>query len=107
MLRNEDIFLIDKVVKGGLIEDRAFNDITTRNTVAPELRSSAFVFAKQDFVVSGIVIFQRCFNILDPNIKIFSPFVDGAFIQKGTKLITINGLTVKIFLFFRFKGPVH
>lgn len=96
MLRNEDIFIIDKVVRGGLIEDRAFNDITTRSTVAPEKKSSAFVFAKQDFVVSGIVIFERCFNILDPNIRIFSPFRDGAFIQKGTKLITISGFTASI-----------
>ncbi len=96
MVRNEDLFLIDKIIEDSLIEDRAFNDITTRSTVSPGKKSSAFVIAKQDFIISGIVIFERCFKKLDANISIFSPFKNGAFISRGTKLITINGFTASI-----------
>jgi len=96
MIRNEDLFLIDKFIEESLLEDRAFNDITTRSTVSPGKKSSAFVIAKQDFVMSGIIIFERCFKKLDSNMTIFSPFRDGAFISRGTKLITINGFTASI-----------
>lgn len=96
MLRKEDIFLIDRIVENSLLEDRAFNDITTRSTVSPDKRCSAFIIAKQDFIVSGMIVFERCFKMLDPEITISSPFTDGAFIAKGTKLITVSGNTASI-----------
>lgn len=96
MERIEDNFLLDEIIARALMEDRAFNDITTRSTVSPDKKSSAFIIAKQDFILSGVIIFVRCFKLLDPDIKLFSPFSNGSEITRGDKIFTINGSTAAI-----------
>jgi len=94
--RYEDVFLIDQVIRSALLEDRAFNDITTKSIVPADAGTTAYVIAREQFCLSGMDIFKRVFAMLDREVQVFSPFHDGMIVEAEAKLLTITGRTASI-----------
>jgi nicotinate-nucleotide pyrophosphorylase (carboxylating) len=54
---------IEAILEQALLEDKAFNDITTAVTIDPALRASATIVAKQECVVAGLGSIPRFLEI--------------------------------------------
>jgi nicotinate-nucleotide pyrophosphorylase (carboxylating) len=54
---------IEAILEQALIEDKATSDVTTAITIAPDLRASATILAKQNCVVSGLGCIPRFLDI--------------------------------------------
>ncbi|MCL5276948.1 MAG: carboxylating nicotinate-nucleotide diphosphorylase [Deltaproteobacteria bacterium] len=82
---------VDRIIRRALEEDIGTGDITTDGTIDASLFSSAAITAKEEAIVSGIVIAQRTFETVDPMIK-FVPLVrDGDTAQEGEVIADLTG----------------
>ncbi|MBL6853003.1 MAG: carboxylating nicotinate-nucleotide diphosphorylase [Alphaproteobacteria bacterium] len=84
--------LIEPIVRHALEEDlgRA-GDITSELTVAADARSTAQLVARQAGTISGLVAAERAFHFVDPALSFAVHAPDGASVQAGTLLATIEG----------------
>jgi nicotinate-nucleotide pyrophosphorylase (carboxylating) len=84
--------LIEPIVRHALEEDlgRA-GDITSELTVAADARSTARLIARQAGTISGLVAAERAFRLVDPAVSFAVHTPDGASVQAGTLLATIEG----------------
>ena len=84
--------LIEPIVRHALEEDlgRA-GDITSELTVAADARSTARLMARQAGTISGLVAAERAFHLVDPALSFAVHAPDGASVQAGTLLATIEG----------------
>ncbi|MGC9195297.1 MAG: carboxylating nicotinate-nucleotide diphosphorylase [Syntrophobacteraceae bacterium] len=81
----------DKLLELALCEDIGSGDVTTRATIAADLKGSAVVFGREPFVLSGSKPFQRIFELLDPEIRVECLFPDGAKIGPDVCVFRIMG----------------
>ena len=84
--------LIEPIVRHALEEDlgRA-GDITSELTVAADARSTARLIARQAGTISGLVAAERAFHLVDSAVSFAVHTPDGASVQAGTLLATIEG----------------
>jgi nicotinate-nucleotide pyrophosphorylase (carboxylating) len=78
-------------VREALIEDGAFNDITTIATVRSDRRAHARLVARQAGVVAGIPLALETFRQLDPKCALRVDAEDGTRVKKGDVLVVITG----------------
>lgn len=78
-------------VRDALVEDGAFNDITTIATVRSDRRARARLVARQAGVVAGIPLALEAFRQLDPKSGMRVDAEDGTPVQKGDTLVFITG----------------
>lgn len=84
-------YLIDKIIALAIEEDIETGDITTNALVPDNSMAVAEMTAKADGVISGIEIARRVFEQIDQNI-LWTPFVkEGDKVQKGEKIVRIEG----------------
>ena len=57
-------FILDPILRRALEEDIGTGDVTTLATIEPGTQASAELVAKEDFVLSGIDVAQRVFQLL-------------------------------------------
>ena len=90
--RPPHVLLIEPIVRHALEEDlgRA-GDITSELTVAADARSTARLMARQAGTISGLVAAERAFHLVDPALSFAVHAPDGASVQAGTLLATIEG----------------
>jgi len=90
--RPPHVLLIEPIVRHALEEDlgRA-GDITSELTVAADARSTARLMARQAGTISGLVAAERAFHLVDPALSFAVHTPDGASVQAGTLLATIEG----------------
>src|ERR1700722_6484023 len=92
---------IDALLEQALIEDQAVADATTNLTIAPELRATASIIAKENLVVAGLGAVPRLIEIfarLDPRPQAHNRFevvshpeiFDGVRVHKGQVLAIIR-----------------
>jgi nicotinate-nucleotide pyrophosphorylase (carboxylating) len=84
--------LIEPIVRHALEEDlgRA-GDITSELTVAADARSTAQLVARQAGTICGLVAAEHAFQLVDPALSFAVHAPDGASVQAGTLLATIEG----------------
>jgi nicotinate-nucleotide pyrophosphorylase (carboxylating) len=82
---------IKKIIKAALAEDIGAGDITTQATVSPKKEGRAQVIAKDNFVVAGIDVFAKTFQLLDENVKVEKVINDGRWAKKGDVIAEISG----------------
>jgi nicotinate-nucleotide pyrophosphorylase (carboxylating) len=68
---------MDELLWLALQEDVGSGDATTLALIPPEQESSAVVFGREPFVLSGSYPFQRIFELLDPEVRVESLVRDG------------------------------
>jgi len=88
-----DKFYIDEMIINALKEDMPLGDITTDNIIDENEVSTARFIAKADGVLAGLYVAQRCFEILDENVKFNCNFKDGDRVVKGDIIAEIEGKT--------------
>ncbi|MBU3110371.1 carboxylating nicotinate-nucleotide diphosphorylase [Clostridium lacusfryxellense] len=89
--------IIDNIIRDSIKEDVPQNDITTEYIVGDESKCSADLFAKEDGVIAGLLVFERVFKILgDVNIEFFKR--DGDIVIKGECIAKLSGNTKHILI---------
>ncbi|MBV6521682.1 MAG: putative nicotinate-nucleotide pyrophosphorylase [carboxylating] [Gemmatimonadaceae bacterium] len=78
-------------VREALIEDGAFNDITTIATVRSDRRAHARLVSRETGVVAGIPLALEAFRQLDPKGAVRVDAEDGTHVKKGDVILAING----------------
>lgn len=85
--------LVDRLIDLALEEDLgSAGDVTTRLTVPPDTRAEALVRAKEPLVVSGVAVFRRVFQRVDPAVTVTVIERDGASVAAGTTVLRATGL---------------
>lgn len=88
--------IIDEKIADWLKEDMNNGDVTTDSLIDQESVSSGEFLAKENGVIAGLEVMKRAFAILDAGIVINERIRDGAKVQKGEVLATIQGNTRNI-----------
>lgn len=83
--------LIDAIVVRALEEDLGAGDITTEACVPATAMAVANAVARKAIVVSGVPIAERVFRTLDPTLKFTAKVEEGAKVEAGTILYTVEG----------------
>lgn len=77
------------LVKFALSEDVGTGDVTTLNSVPPNVGARAAIVAKEPGVVSGLEIAQMTFREVDPSLKFKATTRDGQSVQAGVALAQV------------------
>ncbi|MCR3760114.1 carboxylating nicotinate-nucleotide diphosphorylase [Clostridium felsineum] len=87
--------IFDDFIKRELIDDGAYNDITTNSIISDTSKSTADIIAKEDGIIAGTLIFKRVFEVFkgaEANFKV----CEGSKIKKGEIIGTVSGSTHSI-----------
>lgn len=84
--------IVDEIIKNALLEDGAYDDITTNSIISGNEVCKVDLKAKEDGILCGIEVFKRVFEILgDAKAEFLAK--DGERIKTGQIIGTIEGLT--------------
>jgi nicotinate-nucleotide pyrophosphorylase (carboxylating) len=82
---------IGRLIEQALFEDIGFGDITSESLIPEEQLGKAEFIAKENGIISGIDIVKLVFSYVDGQVT-FEPTVqDGALVESGVSLGTIDG----------------
>lgn len=82
---------LDRVIEQALQEDIHTGDITTQAVISGKRTATARLIAKETLVLAGISVAERVFLKLNPEVKFSSQLCDGAAVEKGQLLATVEG----------------
>ena len=81
----------DKYIRLALEEDINSEDVST-NAVMPEAKQGEVdLICKETGIIAGLQIFERTFQLLDPETHVEFNVKDGDTVEKGQKLATVKG----------------
>ncbi len=86
-----DSFILDPILRRALEEDIGTGDVTTLATIEPGTQASAELVAKEDFVLAGIDVAQRVFQLLSTETAFEKLITDGQSVKRGDVLAWIKG----------------
>jgi nicotinate-nucleotide pyrophosphorylase (carboxylating) len=78
-------------VKDALVEDSAFEDITTIATVHKTRRARAHMVARQNGVIAGVAFAVEAFRQLDVSTAVRVDAPDGTRVAKGDTVLVVSG----------------
>lgn len=81
----------DKLIRMALEEDVSSEDVTTCAVIEPDRQAGADLLCKQDGIIAGLSVFERVFQILDPEAKVEFRCEDGDAVSKGQLLAVVSG----------------
>jgi nicotinate-nucleotide pyrophosphorylase (carboxylating) len=82
---------IDRIIRTALEEDIGSGDVTTLATVKPGTVARAELVAKEDFVLSGLDVAGRVFQLLDEAVAFEKLTEDGQPVRRGAVLAWLKG----------------
>lgn len=80
-----------RVVHEALLEDRAFEDVTTLATIPADAVSSAVLAARKPGVIAGGPLAVDAFEQLSPHVRVVTERSDGSVVQPGDVVLRIMG----------------
>lgn len=86
-----NMYLVDKIITEALYEDIGTGDITTRSTIPEDKMIIGNFIAKENGVISGLVVMKRVFFHVDPKINLESLVSDADTVKKGDIIAKISG----------------
>lgn len=81
----------DKFIKMALEEDINSEDVTTNSVMPHYKKGQVELICKEDGIVAGLQVFQRVFQLLDPETEVVFDVQDGEVVQKGQHMATVVG----------------
>ncbi|HXG42891.1 MAG TPA: carboxylating nicotinate-nucleotide diphosphorylase [Dehalococcoidia bacterium] len=85
-----------RLAENALLEDRAYDDITTAALVPEGQRGRAVLLAKAEGVIAGLPVARAVFVAMDAALR-FTPHVEeGARVAPGSRLATLEGAVAPI-----------
>ncbi|HXV19526.1 MAG TPA: carboxylating nicotinate-nucleotide diphosphorylase [Desulfuromonadales bacterium] len=85
------MFAIDSIIRNALQEDIGTGDVTTLATIEPGTMARAELVAKEDFVLAGIDVARRVFQILDATVAFEKLSEDGLSVRRGEVFAWLRG----------------
>src|SRR5512139_3109832 len=82
---------VDRLIRRALDEDIGPGDVTTAATVAPGTVGRAELVAKEDFVLAGIDVACRVFELLDARVSFEKLSADGQSVRRSEVLAWLKG----------------
>lgn len=82
---------IVSIVRAALVEDRAFEDVTTIATVLTTRHSRAALVARASGVISGVPLALAAFHLLDAHVEVRIDAEDGTRVRAGEIVLFITG----------------
>ena len=82
---------IENIIKLALFEDSGLGDVTTESILAESFSGKGIIVAKQSFVLSGIEVAKRVFNLLDPACVCETRYSDGDTVKDGEIFFKVEG----------------
>jgi nicotinate-nucleotide pyrophosphorylase (carboxylating) len=82
---------LDAIIDGALLEDLPGGDLTSEITVDENARARAVAVARGPLVVCGGFVFGRVFERVDPWSRVTANVAEGARVQPGDSLWTLEG----------------
>jgi len=83
--------LIDETLTRALAEDLGAGDVTTEACVPADKRATAHAVARKAIVSCGIPVAARVFALVDPSLHFAMKVAEGAAVEPGTVLWTVEG----------------
>lgn len=83
--------VVDRLLRTALEEDIGSGDVTTAATIVPGTAARAQLVAKEDFVLAGIEVARRVFELLDPQVAFEGLIADGQSVRRGEVLAWLKG----------------
>lgn len=80
-----------RLIDFALEEDLGPGDITTDATVSPDAAGTGDVIAKENCTLAGLEIARQVFERVDAQLSFYSEYRDGARIEKGTVVFSVEG----------------
>jgi nicotinate-nucleotide pyrophosphorylase (carboxylating) len=84
-------FILDPILRRALEEDIGTGDVTTMATIEPGTQASAELVAKEDFVLAGIDVARRVFQLLSTETAFEKLVTDGQSVKRGDVIAWIKG----------------
>ena len=81
----------DKLIRMALEEDVSSEAVTTCAVIEPDRQARVDLLCKQDGIIAGLSVFERVFQILDPEAKVEFRCEDGDAVSKGQLLAVVSG----------------
>ncbi|MBQ1271242.1 MAG: carboxylating nicotinate-nucleotide diphosphorylase [Clostridia bacterium] len=81
----------DELILSALKEDITSEDITTNSVMRSFQMGEVDLICKQDGIIAGLSVFQRVFELLDPETKCEFTVSDGDRVEKGRKIGVVRG----------------
>ncbi|MBQ2326433.1 MAG: carboxylating nicotinate-nucleotide diphosphorylase [Clostridia bacterium] len=81
----------DELILSALKEDITSEDITTNSVMRSFKMGEVDLICKQDGIIAGLSVFQRVFELLDPETKCEFTVSDGDRVEKGRKIGVVRG----------------
>lgn len=82
---------VEKVVHRALLEDGAYNDVTTIATVLSNRRARGTLVARQSGVIAGIPLALEAFRLVDPKVSIRIDVEDGIRVDANHPVLFVTG----------------
>lgn len=82
---------VQEVVDRALVEDAAWNDVTTAALIQPGTSGQASVLVKEAGVLAGLGVARLVFHRVDPSLQFKESVPDGARVHSGEVVATVVG----------------
>jgi nicotinate-nucleotide pyrophosphorylase (carboxylating) len=79
------------LVQAALAEDEASDDVTTIATIVSDRRARAGLVARRPGIICGTALAIEAFRQRDPNVAIREDARDGQAVDRGTRVLFLNG----------------
>ncbi len=83
--------LLDAWIRAALREDLGSGDVTSELLIPPDRTGAARLLAKEPFVVAGIEVAGRVFEVLSPGCAVSPKVPDGLWVEEGAVLLRVAG----------------
>lgn len=83
--------LLEEILTRALAEDLGAGDVTTESCVPADKRATAHGVARKSIVACGIPVAGRVFGLVDPSLRFEAKVAEGASVQPGAVLWTVEG----------------
>ena len=81
----------DKYIRLALEEDINSEDVSTNAVMPAYQKGEVQLICKQDGIIAGLGVFERTFQLLDPETKVTFYVADGDAVKKGQLMATVTG----------------
>lgn len=85
------ILNVDNLLMMALQEDISSEDVTTNSVMREHRLGTAQLICKEDGVIAGMDVFQRVFELLDPEVQVQKHVKDGENVGNGQLLADVTG----------------
>ena len=82
---------VDPLIESAIKEDVTNEDVTTNSVMPNAVAGKVDLICKEDGIICGLQVFQRTFELLDPNVNVHLHASDGDEVTKGQKIGSVRG----------------